>query len=1114
MTRNAASDRQVQAADPAASTWLAANAGSGKTSVLTDRVARLLLAGTEPQKVLCLTYTKAAATEMQNRLFQRLGGWSMLADDALRAALDQLGLPGPIGADTLAEARRLFARAIETPGGLKIQTIHSFCAALLRRFPLEAGVPHDFREMEDRAADLLRSEIAEEMAAGPHRGLVDALARHVDGGDLPKLLALMGRNAEAFARPLDDASARALFDLPAGFDAEALRNSVYLGGEEDLFTALRAALAAGSTTDAKAGEKLAQLRFDGSDLPLLESVLLFGASAASPHGAKIDAFPTKATREAHPHLMPRLNDLMRRVEAARPRRIALTALEKTLALHRFGHVFSGLYVTRKAALGLLDFDDLIHRAAGLLQDRSVCDWVLYRLDGGIDHILVDEAQDTSPAQWQVIDHLSAEFSTGEGARGLGRTVFVVGDPKQSIYSFQGADLDTFREKETGYRARFAPLGGMQKLELEYSFRSAQAVLSAVDMTFDGRGNQGIGGAVNHLPFWDKPGRVDLWPVVEPADKAEKNDDWHEPVDRMSEEHHTVILARQIAEEIRRLIESGTQIPTRKGIRAVHPGDFLILVQRRSALFAEIIRACKAQGLPIAGADRLKLGAELAVKDITALLAFLATPEDDLSLAAVLRSPLVGWSEQQLFDLAARRGPKEYLWQALRHRDDPVLTMLDDLRAQADFLRPFELIERMLTRHGGRARLIGRLGPEAEDGLDELITQALAYEMSEVPSLTGFLVWLQAGEVEVKRATGSGGELVRVMTVHGSKGLEAPIVILPDTAKPANNRTDQIVTLPDGTPAWSLRADERPQAIADAVAAATRRRAEERDRLLYVAMTRAECWLIVAAAGDIGAGGDSWYGQVAQGLEKLGATRILREDGATVLRHETGGWPENGAPWTAGAAETAALPDWAHHPAPDLPRPPAPLSPSQLGGDKVVAGGPADEAALIHGARLHLLLEHLPNWPQADWPAIAAALLSSGPEAADPGETETVLAEATAVLTAPDMRPFLGPDSLAEVEIAAELPELGGRRILGVIDRLVVTPDRVVVIDYKSNAAVPDTPAAVPEGYLRQLGAYAAALGQLYPERQIDTAILWTAPGQLMWIPGEIVGAALRSTPAP
>ncbi|MGB3177793.1 MAG: double-strand break repair helicase AddA [Albidovulum sp.] len=1124
MIRNDASEAQVRAANPIQSVWLSANAGSGKTRVLIDRVARLLLGGTEPQRILCLTYTKAAASEMQNRLFDRLGHWAMLPEPQLRHALEDLGVDGAIDAQTLAKARRLFARAIETPGGLKIQTIHSFCAALLRRFPLEARVSPNFTEMDDRAAKLLRQEIVEELAAGDDIPAFDGIAALGSGDDLSGFLSTLCRHSDGFSDELTAEDALALFGLPPGYSVASLLGEVFQGGEAELIAELVPLLLASGPNDVKEGVKLAPLDLlspSAAHVPVLESAFLYGAAAkAGAYAAKIGKFPTKAVSDkSGTHLMPRLEPLMLRVEDARDKRLALAAADRTLALHRFARAFLPRYAARKAQSGWLDFDDLITRSAALLSDRAVANWVLFRLDGGLDHILVDEAQDTSPAQWQVIERLAEEFTAGEGARGPERTIFVVGDMKQSIYSFQGADLRAFEDMRAHFRAKYDALATpFQELLLTHSFRSSAAILKVVDLAFDERVNRGLGGGLKHIAFKsDLPGRVDLWSAIPPTDKPEDRD-WFDPVDILPGDHETMVLARHIATQIRTMIDTGVQVPTRDGVKAVDEGDILILVQRRSDLFHEIIRACKAANLAVAGADRLKLGAELAVRDIAALLNFLATPEDDLSLAATLRSPLFGWNEAQLYDLAHGRADKTYLWTALRERTTEfaeTLAVLNDLRRQADFLRPFDLIERMLTRHDGRRRLIGRLGAEAEDGIDALLAQALSFEQVEIPSLTGFLVWMETDDLEIKRRLDSASKSIRVMTIHGAKGLEAPIVILPDTAKRRDDVKDEIYRI-DGLPVWRTKVDESPARIASARSEMQDKQTQERMRLLYVAMTRAEAWLITCGAGDVGQGAESWYSIVDEALTKAGAETAGPFEFGPGKRFSHGDWPTNALPTAPNAASRTLTPDWARRDAPAAPDTVTVLSPSGLGGAKALPGdsGRDEDSAKRRGTHLHLLLEHLPLWPTNEWPRIADALLLDGEDPAEPAEIEPLLTEASQVLSSADMAPLLVPGALAEVELTARLDVLGGCIMHGTIDRLVVTETHVLAVDYKSNALVPDRPELVPDGLLRQMGAYAAMLEAIYPDKHVETAILWTRTGQLMRLDRDIVRLALQSTTIP
>lgn len=1105
---NEATRRQLAAADPSTSTWLAANAGSGKTRVLTDRVARLLLDKVQPQNILCLTYTKAAASEMQNRLFKRLGDWAMLPDTELRNALTELGVRHNPDGDQLRDARTLFARAIETPGGLKIQTIHSFCASLLRRFPLEADVSPQFKEIEERAADLLRAEIVDVMADGPDVGLVTALANQYSGEDFMRLTQEIVGHRAAFAKPLSWEDCLALFGQAENLDEALIEAYAFQGGERQVLDQLIPVLIAKGGNDAKAGEKLKQAGvLSIKSLPVLESVFLTGAGAKDPFSVKLGSFPTKATQKNVEALMSQIEALMLRIEDTREKRLALQSARRTQVLHEFANAFVRKYEQAKLVRGWLDFDDLILKARHLLNDEKVAAWVLFRIDGGIDHILVDEAQDTSPDQWDVIRKLAEEFSTGQGAReGVERTLFVVGDKKQSIYSFQGADPREFDRMQLEFKDKFAAINApFQETTLDFSFRSSAAILRMVDQTFDNRTQAGFVQESKHIAFKsDLPGRVDLWPVVENQDDDDERV-WFDPVDRRSAKHHTVVLADQIARSIANLVNNRHTIPddgpngtTIK--RPIRAGDFLILVQRRSALFREVIRACKENDLPIAGADRLKVGAELAVRDLGALLSFLATPDDSLSLATVLKSPLFGWSEQHLFDLAHRR-TQTHLWEAFRKREDEfpeTAAFLHDLRDNADFLRPYDLIERILTRHDGRRKLLGRLGVEAEDGINALLSQALAYERTAVPSLTGFIVWMKADDLNIKRQIDSASNQIRVMTVHGSKGLEAPIVILPDTGRRNIQVKSEVIKMAD-VPVWKARENEAPETMRDALDEMKEAQRNEQLRLLYVALSRAEKWLIIAAAGDLGKTEPSWY-SIAQGaMDHANAVTSFMPEVGPILRVEHGDW--DALPLvetTLKPSLTPILEPYYTAKSTDPPDVSKTLSPSDLGGAKALAGelGMDEETALSYGSLVHWYLEFPLRKITPDFDL-------------SPDIHDQAKAEAVEVLSAHHLTKIFAKDTLAEVAITASI---GDQRIHGTIDRLLITDTKVTAIDFKTNRTIPTTAADCPLGILQQMGAYASALRTIYPTHEIETGILWTNTQSLMMLPHDLVTHALYASP--
>lgn len=1120
MIQNDATRRQTEAADPKLSTWLSANAGSGKTRVLTDRVARLLLKGTRPENILCLTYTKAAASEMQNRLFKRLGEWAMMPSTDLRKQLVEMGAATHVDAGDIANARTLFASAIETPGGLKIQTIHSFCAGILRRFPLEAEVSPQFKEMEDRAAQILREEVLDEMAIGPNAVALAEFAQHYTGVEIDGFLASVTSRKAAFQAEQNAKNLAGFFDLIGDETRSDATRIAFIGGEIDLVNDVVDACANATSMYQKTAAALKAIDLNAPDLTTLGNVaphLLYADKSS-----KSRNWPQSRHIKAVEALEPVIEDVhawMDRTAEAFDYLNRIDAFTKTKALYKFAVPFVQAYEAKKIQRGVLDFDDLISKAKSLLQDPNVAQWVLFRLDGGVDHVLVDEAQDTSPDQWDIVRLLTQEFSTGHGANpDRDRTVFVVGDKKQSIYSFQGADPEGFDRMRDHFASELEKVQKpLQNTQLQYSFRSSAAVLQFVDQTFKGEMSDGLETEVSHLSFKDDmPGRVDLWPAIEALKKPEQRE-WDDPVDLKGDTNHQVELARKIAAQIKKMLAEDTLPVEKDGVwarRKITPGDILILVQRRSDLFGEIISACKEAELEIAGADRLKLAGELAVKDISAALQFLALQDDSLSLAAALKSPLFGWSEKQLYQLAQPRPKGQSLWEALRLSGDhtETLEILIDLRNRSDFLRPYDLINRLLIRHAGRKRLLARLGHEAEDGIDALLSQALSYETSNVPSLTGFLNWLQTEDVTVKRQMDTAGDRIRVMTVHGSKGLEAPIVILPDTTVRKREVRGEFLTS-DESIFWKPKSDVMPPVLDAVKDRMLDTQDRERRRLLYVALTRAENWLIVAAAGDTGKEThDSWYSSVAHAMTHVDAVNLTTGLGVG-KRFSRWNWDDGPLISTAEDTTLARPVPAFGNTLPLLAQRPETLAPSGLGGAKIMAGEThTDESdvALAWGRIIHLLLEHLPNIPADLRENTAKMLIENHPDAGLIDDHTEIVAEALAVISASNLS-WVFVDGLVEVPISAPF---GNERLYGLIDRLIITDTEVVVVDYKSNRVVPATPNVTPIGLVRQMGAYRNALRQIYPNLRIRTVLLWTRTCTTTELADEEIDAALDTVTTP
>jgi len=1127
---DAATRAQIAATAPGASVWVAANAGSGKTSVLAKRVARLLLGRCPPERILCLTYTRAAAAEMQTRLVGLLGGWALAPDDALRAELEALGEAGPFGAARLAEARRLFAAALETPGGLKIQTLHAFCAALLRRFPLEAGAPPDFRELDDRAEAQIRAALRDAMALAAEAGedaAFDRLAARVTDGGLDALTRRIGGLPEAFA-----ADPGTVLTAPGDAEFAAMLP------EARALRALAAALRAGGKTDVEAAGELeaAAAALTAGDAEVaaagIEAVGLTRAGVRR----STAKFPSKAAKAADPGCEAATEALLDRAEALREARLRRAALAASEDLHAFARPLLAGLEREAARRGALSFDELVRRAAALLDVEGMPSFALYRTDGGLDHILVDEAQDTSPRQWRIVRALADEFlAGGAGAKAGGpRTLFAVGDEKQSIYSFQGAAPEAFGAMRDHFGA--ASGGAVEARTLEWSFRSAPAVLRAVDAVFaeDATGLSADGTPPAHRAFHAAaPGRVELWPLFGKAE-AGAAPEWWEPVDMPAATAPDARLAEALADRVAGLIQEGAPMPRRgEAARPMRPGDVLFLLRSRGRIAGGLVAALKARGVPVAGADRLSLSDSLAAGDLLALLRVALDPGDDLALAEVLRSPLGGISEEALFELAhGRRGPLLGRVRARWEADAAPRALVEDVLRRADFDRPFELMQRALVRHGGRAALTARLAPEEADAIDELLAQALAYERAEVPTLPGFLAWMEAGEGSIKREMEQGGDAVRVMTVHGAKGLEAPFVILAD-AGPARIHSPSPVQVVGGVALWAGtgRAQDCPEPLRGAMEAAKRREAEERRRLLYVAMTRAESRLLVAGCGDETkpAYDGCWHHAVAEGLRRAGAEeaecpcglapgKLDPGDLAAPMLRLDDGWPERaetgaGAPSEAPASHP--LPDPARRP-PAGPEPTKRIAASAFEADRrppEATEAPPDEAPAVplgraaaraRGDAIHHALDRLAEGA-ARGPLLAemAAVAPGLPAAA----LEAGLLEAERALAPPGLADWLGPpeETLVEATLSAEIAP--GRRLSGRVDRVWIPADPAApirLLDWKTGAA----PERAPEGYLRQLAAYRAAIGLIHPGRRIEAALVWTAVPRLEAAPEAALDAAL------
>jgi ATP-dependent helicase/nuclease subunit A len=1124
---NLLESEQLRASAPRDHAALSASAGTGKTHVLTARVLRLLLAGVDPASILCLTFTKAGAAEMADRIHARLAHWVRLKDSELGGELAALGEePTPPNRD---KARTLFARVLDAAGGgLRIQTIHAFAQGLLAAFPTEAGLTPGFRPLDGREEQALaRQTLAEMLVRAEETGSeqlirdLQSLSHRLGEGGAEAFLRHCGRSPDAMealgpAELIEDRLRRA-FSLPLGdveeaiagtccddlFDVAGLRRLAVLNGQWATKSGLeRAGLCEQwiGAAPAERGRLLERLhsvwsRADGE-------IRSFGRGQAPQDEAYIGL--ATAAFECCSKLL-----LMRRTA------VFIACLAAGL---RAGQAFAGAYAGAKRSAGAVDFDDLIRWAEQLLLTPGMGDWVRYKLDQSTDHILVDEAQDTNQAQWNIVRALASEYFAGEGASQRARSLFTVGDFKQAIFGFQGTNPMHFEAARMWFAERAQEIGrDFLDLSMDRSFRTSPPVLALVDRVIEDLGQDGLGllhpARPHESAHRGRPGSVTLWEAFSEASELADQDAGEEGWVSDTVRAYAARLARQV----RGWLEKPFMLDKAK--RPLRPEDILILVRRRGDLASLIVARLHAEGVPVAGVDRLLLTAPLAVRDLLAALRFAAQPLDDLNLSALLVSPLFGWSQAQLFDLSfGRDGP---LWPRLRDGDvgDPFhaasLKGLQSLLAMADFTTPHQFLEAILSGElDGRRKLLERLGPEARDPIEELLASALEFESTSAPSLQLFLDWFARGDVEIVRDPSAPLDAVRVMTVHGSKGLQAPVVLLADACADPDRKGGMgsamaALALDDEGPPIPIfrpRKDELVEPLRSQVERRDRLEREEHWRLLYVAMTRAEERLFVggalSAADRNGPPAASWYRAIETSLTGLGAEWV--EDG---LWGRSLGFGDDLRPGRAAerAPERAVdIPDWLRRAAPVEARPPRPLAPSALGEDDVAdpPPTPAMREAAQRGRLLHQLFERLPDVAEAERAERADAWLEHSAGVGDAKARRALVEDACRIIADPRHAALFGADALAEAPIAAVVGE--GLVVSGTVDRLLVGEESILIADFKTGRRVPEALAEIPVPHLRQMAAYAEALKRIFPGRRIEAKLLYTAGPRLHDLPPELL----------
>ncbi|QDH16662.1 double-strand break repair helicase AddA [Swingsia samuiensis] len=1164
--REKADQAQLRASDPLVSAFVSASAGSGKTKLLIDRLLRLMLPiemprpddgammlveGANPARILCLTYTKAAAAEMANRLQTKLGEWVSLSDERLGQELERLHVPNY--EQTRQAARSLFLKVLDLPGGLRIETIHAFCQSLLRRFPVEASVDPYFKLMEDTdAAIALREAIEGELAKVPQvvaevAGVVsfDKFFQRVNAlqKEESRLHGLMKR-----WQVMPQSVLKAYQDiLQAGQAATAdlLPLMCRPPKEEDIRKDLQQIVEMASVTARKQIE--AMLNWLGTPTEQRDPNVWAGCLLSQK--GEIRTFAGKIISKKNAEIVPNVISLLeeegQRILDLKESIRSVVLVEMNKALMTLSSPILQAFKEGKSSRGLVDYNDLIQETRNLLEAPGAA-WVLYKLDGGIDHLLLDEVQDNSRLQWEIAGALTSEFFAGDGAQEKTlrpRTVFAVGDYKQSIFGFQGAEPEQFHY----WRAEFArrvqnALLPWQDPELNVSFRSVQPILDFVDAVFShsqasyGLLEDGQKSLSSHVSARsDQGGKVEIWPLT-PTEEGDQEgiNPWQAPEKNTGQRSAPQRLAETLGEWITHQIGR----PPQPGQRPLKAGDILILVPRRSDFLRSLIREMKTRDVPVATLVRVGLTEQVAVRDLMTLCSALLLPQDDLALASVLTSPLGGLTDQSLMDLATRDGTGhalgsggQPLWTVLRtrHQERPewsqAWTMLSALYGRVDYATPYRLLAEALGVHGGRTRLLRRLGPEAAEPVDELLSTALRYEELHPPSLQGFLHWLEGSDLTSKREPESDANAVRIMTVHGSKGLQARLVIIPDTVSDSVEKNDFLWEEDQGltVPVWvPNQSDFGTQVTKRLSEKAQDKQQAERNRLLYVALTRASDWLVICGAQkkkQSQIGETTWYAQCLKGCESLPMTRSEQfnlgwEGEKYVLEFQ----PEHQKALLLHAKEDelsqvvpekvdlpiwlGQAPQWKPVLAPHEEATARPLTPSRpdgidVGEEPAVRSPiellaqrpqPVRKQAMQRGTMVHKLLQVAPEVPQEERQEFIQRWLERPALGLNESEISRLKEQVMSVLTHPELKVLFSKGSRAEQPISGVDQ---GRVIVGQVDRLYVGEKDVWICDYKTNRIPPKNPERTPIAYVRQMALYRGVLQKIYPESRIHSFLVWT-----------------------
>jgi ATP-dependent helicase/nuclease subunit A len=1117
-------DDPLQATDPRRDASVHASAGTGKTWLLVTRILRLLLAGACPDNLLAVTFTRKAAAEMEQRIMERLRELTE-ADEARRGELLQQAGVTP-DAEQLARAAQLYETVLGGTRRLRCTTFHAFCQDLLARFPLEAGIAPGM-EIRDTTGQLERAAYdallvhSMRAPAAPLARALDALAIACDSLENAKraLYSFLAQRSDWWAWTDGEADPVAFATRSLGRRLEIDPADEPLAGYPDARQRERHQEFAALLRDNTATDVQLAARLDQA----LENTLSGEAFLAA-------ATPAYLTGSGEPRKRKTSSAQQKRLGAGREARYLelheqgcaevlaasdVLARHRSLALNRAwylaGHELLQHYQRIKQEQRVLDFADLEWQACRLLNRSEHASWVQYKLDARIDHLLVDEFQDTNPTQWRLLLPLLEELAAGDAGRE--RSVFLVGDRKQSIYRFRRANPALLETASTWLERQRAA----RRYRLDHSRRSAGAIMDCVNRVFTQPDMAGLlADFTAHGTYLETVyGHVELLPLCTdtttggtdppaPLAGALRNP-LHAPrVTQANGAFHEE--GRRIAHTIGRLMADGTTVEKGDAVRPLRYDDiFILLRQRTHAVYYE--QALRAAGIPCLGASRGLLLENLEVRDLVALLECLVSPYDNLALAQALRAPLFGLDSEQLLPLSGHDGShwSARLAQLAQAGSAPwrdIHALLSHWRTLAGRLPVHDLLDRIF--HEGE--LLQRyerafpesLHPRVQASFTRFIELALELDNGRYPSLPRFLGLLQRlresdqDQPDESAPDDSHGQRVRLMTVHGAKGLEAPVVFLADAATEPKDHSawSGCVDWPDGAerPRLMLLAarktlrDRCTRSLLEAQAVAARR---EEANLLYVALTRARQYLYISGSTGPRNGGTGWYGLLEAALADCHGTL------STGIRKAPHALPVRDA--TAPEVDPALS-----RPVQIVPRE-LPIAPSRL--SPAGAHHHADPDGRERGIAIHLMLERLAGNPESSADVLYRAITNRLQRTAEDAELQAWWEEARAIVAAPSLAALYDAAQYTQAFNEAPVQYLDGTRMVyGVIDRLVLHGGNVLVIDYKTHRhATRESAPQLAQEYRAQLACYAQAAARLWPGRTVRPAVLFTACTELVWL---------------